>query len=88
MVEQQVIEGTWEEVVSQAERLGMNGRRVKLIVPTDSSEVDQRRRNEAAIAFIDERLRESRAVPPEEREEGEREWEEFRANLEANRGCF
>ena len=32
MAQQQVIEGTWEEVQSRAQRLDLNGRQVKLIV--------------------------------------------------------
>ncbi len=36
MTQEQVIEGTWEEVQTRAESLGLNGRRVKLIVREES----------------------------------------------------
>ena len=33
MVEQQVIEGTWEEIARHADDLAASGKRLKLIVP-------------------------------------------------------
>lgn len=92
MTEPQVIEGTWEEVARQAEKLAGSGRKVKLIIPSDSpedpalSEIPPE--NAAAIALLDEWLAEDRAVSPEEREEANREWEEFRASLEAHPVSF
>jgi hypothetical protein len=83
MAEPQVIEGTWEEVARQAEKLAGSGRRVKLIISPDELETPIPPENVAAIALLDEWLEEDRTVSPEEREEANREWEEFQANLEA-----
>jgi hypothetical protein len=35
MAEQQVIEGTWEEIAQHAEELAGSGKRLKLIIPAD-----------------------------------------------------
>ena len=37
MAEQQVIEGTWEEIARHAEELAASGKRLKLIVPSDET---------------------------------------------------
>ena len=37
MAEQQVIEGTWEEIACHAEELAASGKRLKLIVPSDGT---------------------------------------------------
>jgi len=38
MAEQQVIEGTWEEIASRAGELAASGKRLKLIIPADEPE--------------------------------------------------
>jgi hypothetical protein len=81
---EQVIEGTWEEIVSQAEKLAGSKKRVKLIIPSESSASSAAMQNEAALALLEEWLEEDRAVSLEAREEANREWEEFRAGLEAH----
>jgi hypothetical protein len=35
MTEQQVIEGTWEEIAQHAGELARSGKRLKLIIPAD-----------------------------------------------------
>jgi hypothetical protein len=37
MTEQQVIEGTWEEIARHAEELAASGKRLKLIIPSDEA---------------------------------------------------
>lgn len=88
MAEQHVIEGTWEEVAARAASLAGSGRRVKLIVPPDESEGAIPPENMAALALLDEWLEEDQAVSPKERETADREWEEFRADLEAHPVSF
>ena len=88
MANAQVIEGTWEEVVQQAANLAGSGRRVKLIVPSDALKAAPPPDNAAALALLDEWIALDRAVSPEEREEANREGEEFLANLEANPVSF
>jgi len=38
MAEQQVIEGTWEEIACHARELAASGKRLKLIVPSDETQ--------------------------------------------------
>ena len=38
MAEQQVIEGTWEEIARHAGELAASGKRLKLIVPSDETQ--------------------------------------------------
>jgi hypothetical protein len=37
MAEQQVIEGTWEEIARHGEELAASGKRLKLIIPSDET---------------------------------------------------
>jgi hypothetical protein len=37
LAEQQVIEGTWEEIARHAEELAASGKRLKLIIPSDEA---------------------------------------------------
>jgi hypothetical protein len=42
MAEQQVIEGTWEEIARHAGDLAASGKRLKLIIPSDDRESETR----------------------------------------------
>ncbi len=88
MAEQQVFEGTWEEIAVQGARLAGSGKRVRLIVPSDGEEANHTAgmdaQTAAAIRLLEAWAEEDREMSPEEREEAEREWAELEAHLEAD----
>jgi hypothetical protein len=42
MAEQQVIEGTWEEIARHAKELAGSGKQLKLIIPSDETHTETR----------------------------------------------
>lgn len=84
MAGQQVIEGTWEEIVSRACELAGSGKRVKLIIPSEEQPIHSTPKNAAAISLLRAWIEEDQRMTPEEREQAAQEWAKLEASIEAN----